>query len=132
MSRSLTVIRTGPLALVQDAGRLGHAGDGVGRSGAADRRSSALANSLVGNPVGAAVIECTLGGLAVRAESDLFIAVTGAPAPADIDGTATTHATRVQLAQGSDPAAAHPPHRLTQLSGRQGGHRRTRCARLAE
>ena len=100
MSRTLTVIRTGPLALVQDTGRVGHAADGVGRSGAADRRSAARANALVGNRIDAAVIECTLGGLSVRAEADLDVAVTGAPAPADIDGTATTHATRLRLGKG--------------------------------
>lgn len=100
MNRTLTVIRTGPLALLQDAGRVGHAADGVGRSGAADRRSYALANSVVGNPVGSAAIECTLGGLAVRAESDLIIAVTGAPAPADIDGSAVDPATPTRLASG--------------------------------
>ena len=52
VSRSLTVLRPGPLALVQDAGRVGHAADGVGRSGAADRPSLALANRLVGNHAG--------------------------------------------------------------------------------
>ena len=100
MNRSLTVLRTGPLCLVQDAGRVGHAADGVGRSGAADRRSAAQANTLVGNSADAAVLECTLGGLSVRAEDDLVVAVTGAPAPADIDGEAVTHATRIRLAGG--------------------------------
>lgn len=99
-SGHLVVVRTGPLALVQDTGRGGHAGDGVGRSGAADRRSAAQGNALVGNPPGAAVIECTLGGLAVRAEAEMFVAVTGAPAPIDIDGTPVTHATRARLAAG--------------------------------
>ena len=100
MNRSLTVLRTGPLCLVQDAGRVGHAADGVGRSGAADRRSAAQANTLVGNSADAAVLECTLGGLSVRAEDDLVVAVTGAPAPADIDGEAVAHATRIRLAGG--------------------------------
>jgi biotin-dependent carboxylase-like uncharacterized protein len=100
MNRSLTVLRTGPLCLVQDAGRVGHAADGVGRSGAADRRSAAQANMLVGNSAGAAVLECTLGGLAVRAEDDLVVAVTGAPAPADMDGEAVSHAVRIRLASG--------------------------------
>src|SRR6476469_4359579 len=99
MNRSLTVVRTGPLALLQDAGRIGHASDGVGRSGAADRASHALANELVGNPAGATAIECVLGGLAVRAESDLVVA-TGAPAAADIGGEAVEHATRILLPEG--------------------------------
>jgi biotin-dependent carboxylase-like uncharacterized protein len=100
MSRSITVVRTGPLALLQDAGRVGHAADGVGRSGAADRASYQQANDLVGNPAGATAIECVLGGLALRAGSDLIIAVTGAPAAADIDGEPVEHATALLLAAG--------------------------------
>ncbi len=100
MTAHLTVVRTGPLDLLQDVGRTGHAADGVGRSGAADRGSYALANSLVGNPAGAAVIECTLGGLTVRAEEDLFVAVTGAPAAAEVDGDLVAHASRILLGRG--------------------------------
>ncbi len=97
---TLTVLRPGPLALLQDDGRLGHAADGVGRSGAADRTSHARANLLVGNPAGATAIEVTLGGLTVRAEQDLVVAVTGAPAPADIDGEPADHDTVLPLAAG--------------------------------
>lgn len=100
MSPGLTVIRTGPQALFQDAGRPGHAADGVGRSGAADRTSHRQANLLVGNDPGATAIEFVLGGLTVRAERDLIIAVTGAPAPAEIDGTAAEHATALRLTSG--------------------------------
>ncbi len=98
---TLTVVRPGPLALVQDAGRAGYAADGVGRSGAADRSSLGLANRLVGNPAGAAAIECTLGGLAVRAGADLVVALAGAPAPAQIDGRPVEHARRLDLPAGA-------------------------------
>ena len=47
---TLEILRTGPLALVQDLGRAGLAHIGVTRSGAADRRSHTLANRLVANP----------------------------------------------------------------------------------
>jgi len=97
---TLTVLRPGPLALLQDAGRRGHAADGVGRSGAADRASHARANLLVGNDPGAVAIEVTLGGLVVRAERDLTVAVTGAPTPADIGGEPAAHDTAFTLAQG--------------------------------
>ncbi|MFP5347467.1 MAG: biotin-dependent carboxyltransferase family protein [Actinomycetes bacterium] len=84
-ARALTVLATGPLTTVQDAGRFGQAALGIGRSGACDRRSYRLANRLVGNPEDAAVLEVTFGGLGVRAESDLMVATTGArcagPAP---------------------------------------------------
>ncbi|SDD54572.1 biotin-dependent carboxylase uncharacterized domain-containing protein [Geodermatophilus telluris] len=77
----LTVLAPGPLTTVQDRGRPGLGGIGVGRSGAADRASAALANRLVGDDVSAAVLECTLGGLVVRAETDLLAVTTGARCP---------------------------------------------------
>ena len=76
---SLTVLETGPLATIQDHGRPGQAALGVPSSGACDRFSYALANRLVGNPVGAAALEVTYGGLTVHADGDLLIAITGAP-----------------------------------------------------
>lgn len=97
---TLTVLRPGPLALLQDAGRRGHAADGVGRSGPADRAAHARANRLVGNDAGAPAVEVTLGGLAVRAERDLTVAITGAPAPADVDGDRAPHDAPVPLAAG--------------------------------
>ena len=78
MSRTLTVLATGPLTTVQDAGRPGQGALGVGRSGACDRAAAALANRLVGNHPDAAVLEVTLGGLALRADADLVVATTGA------------------------------------------------------
>jgi biotin-dependent carboxylase-like uncharacterized protein len=97
---TLTVLRPGPLALLQDGGRRGHAADGVGRAGAADRASHARANHLVGNHPGAVAVEVTLGGLVVRADRDLTVAVAGAPAPAEIDGDPAAHDTAVALRQG--------------------------------
>jgi biotin-dependent carboxylase-like uncharacterized protein len=79
--RALTVLATGPLTTVQDDGRPGQGALGIGRSGSCDRASAALANRLVGNPVDAAVLEVTLGGLAVRAGSDLLVVTTGARCP---------------------------------------------------
>jgi biotin-dependent carboxylase-like uncharacterized protein len=59
MSGSFTVLETGPLTTVQDAGRAGQAALGIGRSGAS--------------------LEVTFGGLTLRAESTLVVALTGAP-----------------------------------------------------
>lgn len=75
---TLHVLEPGPLTTIQDAGRPGQAALGIGRSGACDRRSYALANRLVGNDVGAAVLEVTFGGLVLRAEADLVVVTTGA------------------------------------------------------
>ena len=78
MTRTLTVLEPGPLTTVQDLGRPGRAGLGVGRSGACDRSAAARANRLVGNPPDAALLEVTFGGLVVRAGADLLVVTTGA------------------------------------------------------
>lgn len=80
---TLTVLTTG-LTLVQDLGRPGFAGIGVTESGAADRRSLRRANRLLGNPPGAPALETSLGGLTVRAEESVVLALTGAPAPVQV------------------------------------------------
>ncbi|MEO3938557.1 biotin-dependent carboxyltransferase family protein [Dermatophilaceae bacterium Soc4.6] len=75
---TVTVLETGPLTTVQDAGRSGRAALGVGRSGACDRASCRLANRLVGNAANAAALEVTYGGLALRADVDVVVVTTGA------------------------------------------------------
>src|SRR5690349_21500591 len=87
---TLEVLRTGPLALIEDLGRPGMAHMGVSRSGAADRRAHALANRLVANPAEHATIEVTFGGLAARVRGagrdGVAIAVTGADADPAVNG----------------------------------------------
>ncbi|MCX2948170.1 biotin-dependent carboxyltransferase family protein [Lentzea sp. NEAU-D7] len=77
MKRSVTIIRTGPQALIEDLGRPGNAHLGVPPSGALDQHSLKLANRLVGNPEGAAGLELLLGGLALQAHASCTVAVTG-------------------------------------------------------
>jgi biotin-dependent carboxylase-like uncharacterized protein len=84
---TLEILRTGPLAIVEDLGRAGLAHLGVGRSGAADRRSHTLANRLVANPDDRATVEVTFGGFAARVRGgDVDIAVTGADTSPTLDG----------------------------------------------
>ncbi|WP_156687519.1 5-oxoprolinase/urea amidolyase family protein [Mycobacterium sp. Marseille-P9652] len=84
---SLEILRTGPLAVVQDLGRPGLAHLGVSRSGAADRRAHTLANRLVANPDDRATIEVTFGGFAARVRGgDVDIAVTGADTDPSVNG----------------------------------------------
>lgn len=86
---TLEILRPGPLALVQDLGRVGLAHLGVSRSGAADRRSHTLANRLVANPDDRATIEVTFGGFSARVRGgDVDIAVTGADADPAVNGNA--------------------------------------------
>lgn len=77
----IEIMATGPLASVQDLGRPGWAALGVPRSGAFDRAAAALANRLVGNATDAALLEVTLGGLAVHVLDAATFALTGAPCP---------------------------------------------------
>ncbi|MGO2668976.1 MAG: carboxyltransferase domain-containing protein, partial [Microbacterium gubbeenense] len=79
----LQILAPGPMSLLQDLGRPGRADLGVTASGAADTASARLANRLVGNAREAAVIE-TLGGLDVRAEIEVVIAIAGTDARAEL------------------------------------------------
>ncbi|ONM49057.1 biotin-dependent carboxyltransferase family protein [Nocardia donostiensis] len=96
----IRVEHVGPLATIQDLGRPGWFHSGVGPSGAADRGALRLANRLVGNPESHAGIEVLLGGVTLRAEQHLTVAVTGAPAPAMVDGTPVGHASVLELDAG--------------------------------
>ncbi|MBD0837736.1 MULTISPECIES: biotin-dependent carboxyltransferase family protein [unclassified Streptomyces] len=99
--RALAVVRAGALTTVQDTGRPGHAHLGVPRSGALDGPSAALVNRLVGNPRGAAVLETTLNGVAVRPGSTVTAAVAGAPCPVTVDGRPVAWGAPVRVPAGS-------------------------------
>lgn len=110
---ALDIRETGPLALVQDLGRPGYAALGVGRSGAADRAALRLGNRLVANDdEGAAAIEVLLGGLAFVARRDLTVALTGAPAPATVDGRPVGHHALVGVRAGQELRLGPPPSGL--------------------
>ena len=84
---TLEVLRTGPLALVEDLGRPGLAHVGVTRSGAADRWSHRLANRLVANPDDRATVEVTFGGFTARVHGgNVDVAVTGADVDPSVNG----------------------------------------------
>ncbi len=80
------VVVPGPLTLIEDAGRPGWRRDGVAPSGAFDRRALRLANRLVGNAEGCAVLEITLGGLVVQWRAEVVVAVAGAEVAVQLDG----------------------------------------------
>jgi biotin-dependent carboxylase-like uncharacterized protein len=100
--RRLTVTDAGPLTTVQDAGRPGLAHLGVPRSGWLDRPAASLANRLVGNEPGAALLETTAGGVAVRADEAVTIAVSGARAEVFVDGHGTAWCEPVSLPAGAE------------------------------
>ncbi|GHF37929.1 allophanate hydrolase [Streptomyces mashuensis] len=99
--RFLTVVRAGALTTVQDLGRPGHAHLGVPRSGALDRPAHRLANRLAGNPEDRATLETTATGCALRAETAVTAAVTGAPCPVRVDGRPAAWGAPVRVPAGA-------------------------------
>ncbi|WP_436492767.1 biotin-dependent carboxyltransferase family protein [Actinokineospora sp. HUAS TT18] len=100
MTKSVTVLATGPLALIEDLGRPGNAHLGVPPSGALDQPSLRLANRLVGNSQDAAGIEAVLGGLVLRADSSCTVAVTGPSVPVTAAGREADSHTPLHLGRG--------------------------------
>lgn len=85
----LAVVHPGSFATIQDTGRDGFRAFGVPGGGSFDRASAALANALLGNPDGCAVLELTLAGGVFEALVPLALALAGAPIEArrvDADG----------------------------------------------
>ncbi|WP_280233534.1 5-oxoprolinase/urea amidolyase family protein [Nocardia cyriacigeorgica] len=81
------VVRPGPLTTVQDwPGRTGFWHVGVPPSGPMDDLSFRLGNRVLGNAEGAAGLECTLTGPALRFTAATRVCVTGAPAEVTVDG----------------------------------------------
>jgi KipI family sensor histidine kinase inhibitor len=74
----IEVVEPGLLTTVQDGGRSGHRRWGVPSAGALDPEMLVEANRAVGNDDGAAALECTLVGPALRFLSAVRIAVSGA------------------------------------------------------
>jgi 5-oxoprolinase (ATP-hydrolysing) subunit C len=83
---SLIVLEPGLASRIVDAGRPRSRSLGVSVGGAADRRSLALGNSLIGNPADAAALEIALKGPRLRAEADAGCVLFGAPFEARRDG----------------------------------------------
>lgn len=97
------IITPGALTTVQDYGRSGYGSMGITSSGAVDRTSMEVANLLVGNRRGEAVLECTLLGPTLEFHTDGIIALTGADMQAKLSGK------EVPI---YEPFAVHPGDRL--------------------
>ncbi|MCI4644472.1 MAG: biotin-dependent carboxyltransferase family protein [Hyphomonadaceae bacterium] len=88
---SLIVSKPGLQTTLQGALRRGYRHMGVPWAGPADPLSMALANRLVGNGAEANALEITLGGFSSEVTSENWIALTGAPAPAKLNGQAVPY-----------------------------------------
>lgn len=83
---SICILQPGMLTTVQDIGRFGYQQFGMPTAGAVDPRSAMLGNILVGNPVGAAVLECTMLGPVFCLQNDTVFAVTGGDLSPTLNG----------------------------------------------
>lgn len=82
----IKVLKPGLATSVQDLGREGYYHLGIPPSGALDQYALSAANYLVGNPPGAAGLECALVGPELEFQADALVAVCGAQMPALLDG----------------------------------------------
>lgn len=123
MSRLLIQASTA-LCQLQDAGRFGVRHLGVTQGGAADWRSMAVANGLLGNDLDAPVIEITLGGLTLIAQADCTLALAGADLGATVEGQALQPWRSFTLHQGQTLKFAQP----SRVHGRIWLHRGLYCA----
>jgi biotin-dependent carboxylase-like uncharacterized protein len=90
MSRSLEILSCGPAVTVQDLGRPGFLAQGLTRGGAADTLALYEGAALLAQPSTAAVLEMMGMGGSFRANTDIRIALTGAPMTATLDDTPLT------------------------------------------
>jgi biotin-dependent carboxylase-like uncharacterized protein len=117
----IEVVRAGALTTVQDRGRPGWAHLGVPRAGAADQPALALANRLVGNPPGAAVLEITLTGCTLRFRHRATIALTGAPATMHLLGRPLGFLTPVVVPAGGQLRVGPAQHGVRSYLAVAGG-----------
>ncbi|MGW4485055.1 5-oxoprolinase subunit C family protein [Amycolatopsis sp. NPDC004368] len=100
--RAIEIGKPGLATTVQDRGRIGYYDLGIPQGGALDQYSAELANALVGNVSGEALLECTYLGPVLRALAPVSVAVTGAPVPVQVNGVDRPQWTRLSLAAGDE------------------------------
>jgi Allophanate hydrolase subunit 2 len=94
---------------------------GVGRAGAADVSSYLIGGRLLGNPAGLGALEATFGGLRLRARGDLLACLTGAPAPAEVDGRVVAYAAPFAMRDGQELCLRMPLSGLRTYVSFRGG-----------
>src|SRR5258705_11819501 len=83
---SLKILKAGMLDTIQDQGRPGYQQVGINPTGAMDKYAAAIANSLVGNVLGEAVIEMHFPAASFFFDHSALIALSGADFNASING----------------------------------------------
>lgn len=105
---TITIEKPGLESTVQGAPRKHYRHLGMPWSGPADALSFSIANHLVGNDPYAAAIEVCLGGFCATFAVDTVIALTGAPAPAFLNGSSIPYHHSIHVSSGSTLELAFP------------------------
>lgn len=84
---TIKILDAGLLTTVQDLGRYGFQRYGVSASGVMDEYSAKIANKLVGNKLGEAVLETTLKGVQIEFLQNTAVAITGGNCDVTLNGT---------------------------------------------
>jgi biotin-dependent carboxylase-like uncharacterized protein len=108
MTNIFHVVSPGPLTTIQDAGRTAFQHMGVPVSGALDRYALPVANWLVGNDGGCAVLEATLAGARLEVLAEADIALTGAASALTINGAPAPGWTSIRVRPGDVVDAGVP------------------------
>lgn len=98
----IRVVKPGLLATIQDEGRYGFQAYGVPVAGAMDKYAYRVANMLVGNRPGAAVLEMTVAGAQLFFESDMFVAICGADMQGKLNGKTIANWSCFKVSGGSE------------------------------
>jgi urea carboxylase len=100
--RTIDVVDPGTQTTIQDyPGRVGYWDVGVPPSGPMDDYASRVANRLVGNDEGDALLELTLSGPTLRFNCDAMVAMAGADMAAELDGASVGAWRAVAVGAGS-------------------------------
>jgi biotin-dependent carboxylase-like uncharacterized protein len=83
---SMTVVQSGVLSLLQDAGRRGSHRLGLTNGGPLDGEAYHYCNRLLQNKAGSTAVEISVGGLQLQSQVDTNICLTGATMPLTING----------------------------------------------
>ncbi len=98
----IEVVDPGLFTTVQDwPGRVGYWHVGVPPSGPMDDLSFRIGNRVLGNPEGAAGLECTKAGPALRFSTTAWICVTGAAVPVTLNGAPVPQWQSVRVPAGA-------------------------------
>ena len=99
---ALEILAPGLATTVQDLGRFGYYRFGIPQGGSMDQYSAALANRVVGNTPGDAVLECTYMGPTIRTDAPAVIGVTGSPIEVKVNGVPVAQYARIELNAGDE------------------------------